>query len=63
MAGVLSERVHYTDSPCQVSDTNSTEIHYSCQPLLSLNSRQSNVRHFVISFLKDLGISYTPCTL
>ena len=57
--GVLSETVRYTDSPCQacqVSDTYSTEIHYTRQQLFSLSSRQSYLRNDVISHLKDLGM-------
>ena len=43
---------------CQVSDTNSTDIHYSRQQLLSLNSRECYLSRNVISHSNDLGIGY-----
>ena len=45
VADVLTDTVHCTDSPCQVGDTNSTELPYSRQPLLILNSRQCDLSH------------------
>ena len=47
-----------TDSPRQVIDTNSTEIHSTRQQLLSLTSRQSDLSYDVISHLKDPAIGY-----